>query len=155
MRQTTDMNMLSTSSFIKEPDSPHNPMENHKKTLGILFIVSAVFQIIAMLVVGLFVTFVAGIISSEEPDAHIPAMIISLLSWLPAVVVLFVSVPSLIAGIALVSRQPWAPLMAMIVGCLKLFSFPFGTALGIYAIWVYFEDKKVSESFAVNRPPNS
>ena len=129
-------------------------MDNHKKTLGILYIVSAVLQTIAMVSIGLLGSLLAAFISSEEPDTQIPAFIISIIAWLPAVVVLFISVPTLIAGIALVARQSWAPLFAMIIGCFKLFSFPFGTALGIYAIWVYFEDKKTQVSFAENRPPN-
>ena len=30
----------------------------------------------------------------------------------------------------------------VVLGCFKLFSFPLGTALGVYTIWVYSEDHK-------------
>jgi hypothetical protein len=37
---------------------------------------------------------------------------------------------------ALFQRQPWARMLGLIIGFLALLRFPFGTALGIYTIWV-------------------
>ncbi|MFB3778757.1 MAG: zinc ribbon domain-containing protein [Bryobacteraceae bacterium] len=42
----------------------------------------------------------------------------------------------IIAGVGLLARRPWARTMAIVFGCLSLVSFPFGTALGIYTLWV-------------------
>ena len=42
----------------------------------------------------------------------------------------------IIAGVGLLQRAPWARILALIMGFLSLISFPFGTALGIYTIWV-------------------
>ena len=42
----------------------------------------------------------------------------------------------LVAGWGLLSRQPWARIFAIVVGFLRLIDFPFGTALGIYTLWV-------------------
>ena len=36
----------------------------------------------------------------------------------------------------LLKYRPWARILALIVAVLHLFSFPFGTALGVYAFWV-------------------
>jgi hypothetical protein len=36
----------------------------------------------------------------------------------------------------LFARQPWARMLGLIIGFLALLRFPFGTALGIYTIWV-------------------
>lgn len=44
------------------------------------------------------------------------------------------SVPSLIAGIGLLKRRPWARVLTLIASAINLVNFPFGTALGIYAI---------------------
>ncbi len=46
------------------------------------------------------------------------------------------SVLGIIAGFGLLGRRPWARTMAIVFGCLSLLSFPFGTALGIYTLWV-------------------
>ncbi len=52
------------------------------------------------------------------------------------------AIPRLIAGIGLLNKKPWALMVALIWGCLGVFSFPLGTALCGYTIWVYIEDNK-------------
>jgi hypothetical protein len=42
----------------------------------------------------------------------------------------------LIAGWGLLDRQPWARTLAIVLGILRLLDMPFGTALGIYTLWV-------------------
>jgi len=37
-------------------------------------------------------------------------------------------------------HRPWARVTALILGVLALFHPPFGTALGIYTLWVLFGD---------------
>src|SRR6266852_3303715 len=39
-------------------------------------------------------------------------------------------------GWGLLQRQPWARTIAIVLGILALFHPPFGTALGIYTLWV-------------------
>lgn len=47
-----------------------------------------------------------------------------------------VCVLGILAGWGLVARKPWARVLAIVFGCLALLSFPFGTALGIFTLWV-------------------
>ena len=46
------------------------------------------------------------------------------------------AVLSVLAGWGLLERQPWARTLAIVLGCLSLIKVPFGTALGIYTMWV-------------------
>jgi hypothetical protein len=46
------------------------------------------------------------------------------------------AVLGLIAGWGLLERQPWARMLALVLGCFSLLDMPFGTALGIYTLWV-------------------
>jgi len=46
------------------------------------------------------------------------------------------SVLALAAGWGLLDRQPWARTLAIVLGVLNLLNLPFGTALGIYTLWV-------------------
>jgi zinc-ribbon domain len=46
------------------------------------------------------------------------------------------SVAGIAAGWGLLERRPWARMLAVVLGCLALVDFPFGTALGIYTLWV-------------------
>ena len=43
-------------------------------------------------------------------------------------------------GLGLKQRRPWARIVAIILGILALFHPPFGTALGVYTLWVLLTD---------------
>lgn len=120
-------------------------IESHKRVLGILLVVLSAFQMILMLILSTFVTSILTLVMKDvkPEDAQIVSLVVDLIRYIPALVVLFVSVPSLIAGIGLLYKKDWAMILSLIIGCLNIFSFPVGTALGVYAIWVYFEDNKI------------
>ncbi len=41
-----------------------------------------------------------------------------------------------IAGWGLMQREPWARVIALVLGFISLFNIPFGTAVGVYTLWV-------------------
>jgi zinc-ribbon domain len=51
--------------------------------------------------------------------------------WVAAFAVL-----ELVTAWGLFERRPWARILALVLGFLALLRFPFGTALGIYTLWV-------------------
>lgn len=120
-------------------------MEQHKKVLGIIYIVTAILQIMFLSILSLLWSTIFGFIISEiEPDeSRLIEFIFSIIRFIPWFIMLFISIPSLIAGFGLLNGQKWALMMALILGCLKILSFPIGTAIGIYSIWVYLESNKV------------
>jgi hypothetical protein len=42
-------------------------------------------------------------------------------------------------------RQPWARILGIVIGFLALIRFPFGTALGIYTLWVLLPESSTRE----------
>jgi len=50
------------------------------------------------------------------------------------------SLPSIIGGWGLMNFRPWARILVIILSVLHLFNFPFGTALGVYGLWVLLGD---------------
>jgi hypothetical protein len=120
-------------------------LDGHKKVLGILYVISAMFTIMVMLVFNTILSFIFSLAFDEvNPNQQKTLeLILSIVQYLPVMVILFFSIPTLIAGIGLLTLQRWATIFALIMGCLKLFSFPIGTAIGIYAIWIYIEDQKL------------
>ena len=53
------------------------------------------------------------------------------------ILLLVLSLPGLIIGFGLVQLRPWARIAGIILSALDLVSVPpFGTALGIYGLWV-------------------
>ena len=123
-------------------------LDGHKKVLGILYVISAVLTIAGMVLLRAILSLVFSIaLDKADPDDRMVLdMILSFAQFLPYFIVIFISIPTLITGVGLLTHQRWAPLFALIMGCLKLFSFPIGTAIGVYAIWIYSEDHKLNAS---------
>jgi hypothetical protein len=122
-------------------------MESHKRILGILYIISGAFQMILVFGLSMFITTILAFASSEiDPGKEVIFDFIArIFQFLPAVIIIFFSIPAIIAGIGLLYKQSWAMVLALILGCFKLFSFPIGTALGVYTIWVYVEQNNQSK----------
>jgi hypothetical protein len=123
-------------------------MESEKKILGIIFIISAILQGVLIMAINLFVNMILdfALDQANPADAAYIQFAMRLMDFIPLLILVFLTLPSLIAGIGLLTKQDWGLTMAMIVGCLKLFSFPIGTAIGIFAIYVYFEDRKLKRN---------
>ena len=52
------------------------------------------------------------------------------------ILVLLKAAAGFAAGWGLLQREPWARMLTLIVAFISLFNVPFGTALGIYSLWV-------------------
>jgi hypothetical protein len=56
----------------------------------------------------------------------------------------------------LYERHPWARTLGIVVACLALIRIPFGTALGIYTLWVLLPETSAREwdALSLTRQPN-
>ncbi len=50
-----------------------------------------------------------------------------------------------VAGWGLLSRQPWARILTIVLGVISLIRFPFGTILGVYTLWVLLSKDGAAE----------
>ena len=55
------------------------------------------------------------------------------------------------AGWGLMERRPWARTLAIVLAVIALFKFPFGTALGIYTLWVLAPAQSGAEYRSIQR----
>jgi hypothetical protein len=113
-------------------------MAQHVKVLGILHII---FGCLGLMVgLGLFLLFggIAGLAgaNSHDGDALIAVPILGGLGLVIFIAIALISLPGIIAGWGLLSFQPWARILTIILSCLELLHIPFGTALGVYGLWV-------------------
>ncbi len=116
-------------------------MEQHIKILGVLNIVWGAMGALGGLVIMLIFGGVYGIIGttmSPGPGAAIAMPIIAMIGAAVSLFLLLLSVPAIVAGIALIHFKPWARTLAIVVSAFHLLSIPFGTALGIYGLWILF-----------------
>jgi hypothetical protein len=74
--------------------------------------------------------------SVSDPEAR---AILPLVGSTVGLLLALLSVPGLAAGYGLLTRKPWARVLATVVDVLGLLNFPVGTAIGIYALWVLLQ----------------
>lgn len=54
---------------------------------------------------------------------------------------LAVGLPSMIAGTLLIRRTAWSRGLVIILSVIDLFSFPIGTALGAFSLWILLKEQ--------------
>lgn len=120
---------------------PMPRVQRHLQTLGILWCVFGVYRIVAGFFGMIFFRAVSmHRFGGEWPFGHYGGSFGP--SWMGAMlpVIAFVAVVAaalaLLVGWSLLTRKPWGRTIAIIVAILSLLKFPFGTALGIYTLWV-------------------
>jgi len=103
--------------------------------LGIIWIMFGVYRI-ASGFIGAFVVhnLVRGGMFSDAPP-FLPHLMDSMVPVIVTISILM-GIGAIIVGYALLSRQPWGRTLAIVFGVLALLKIPFGTALGIYTLWV-------------------
>ena len=117
-------------------------METHKRVLGILYIISGSLHILVWIFVSTLLTILFPVIF-ENANILQEWVLVWILPFIRAIAVFAImlfSIPSIIGGWGILSGKKWSMTLVLVLGCFKLFSFPIGTALGVYTIWVYTED---------------
>jgi hypothetical protein len=115
-------------------------LETHVKVLAILYLVFSALSVLLALGIWIITGAVASIVgtAADPTDARIAIPFIRLGGTAAAVFVFVWAVPGLVVGIGLLKRQPWARIFGIVMSVLSLMHVPFGTALGIYGLWVLF-----------------
>ncbi len=80
-----------------------------------------------------------------EPGMPPPPFFVHGLLIFIGVVLLVKSAAGIIAGAGLLQRQAWSRILAILLGCVSLINIPFGTALGIYTLWVLLSPNAEAE----------
>jgi hypothetical protein len=113
-------------------------METHVKVLGVLYIALSALGLCAALFLFFAVGAATGIVglNADSQDAAVAIPIIGLAGTALVAFLLIVSLPGLITGIGLLRFRPWARIVGIVLAVLQLINFPFGTVVGIYALWV-------------------
>jgi len=110
-----------------------NRMEHHLHLLGIFWIIYSILHGIggAVLLILANTLFSAG----RHFEIGAPPFLQPLLSFVGLLLVAK-GIIGIAAGYGLLQRAPWARTVTVVLGFIAMLNVPFGTALGIYTVWV-------------------
>lgn len=111
----------------------------HVRLLGILWLASAALHLIPAFVLNILFRPHMGLFPTD-----VPPFLPQLMHFI-GIMLLASAVLNLIVGWGLLDRQPWARTLAIVMAVLNLIHPPFGTALGIYTLWVLLPAKSEEE----------
>jgi hypothetical protein len=134
-------------------------VNRHLKTVGILWIIYGVLRLFETFwIFAIGRTFLPGFIEQITsgieglpPDFPLARLITHGLEFAGFMVAVF-AVLEFIVGWGLLDRRPWARICALILAFLALLRFPFGTALGIYTLWVLLPSTSDQEYAQLSSP---
>src|SRR4051812_23619144 len=106
-------------------------MRDHLKILGGLYAGSGAVVLLAGALLGT----VLG--AAAAASAGVALGIVAIVA---ATFIGVLALPSLICGWGLLNYKPWARTLGIILSALQLVSFPVGTAIGGYGLWVLLND---------------
>ncbi|MGH9413285.1 MAG: zinc ribbon domain-containing protein [Terriglobales bacterium] len=112
----------------------------HRNILGVLWVVAGVLGLPGGLFMIGFSSFNSWSWGWGGPWSGMPHFLGPLVGAFGTALLAY-SVLTIIAGVGLLAAQSWARMLAIVLGIIRLINIPFGTALGIYTLWVLLPDQ--------------
>jgi zinc ribbon protein len=112
-----------------------NRVREHIRLLGILWLAASAFDAIGAVILYVL----ANTLFRHMADVGGPEAAATWLRPFIGVIALIVAAKAALGfatGWGLLQREPWARMLTIVLAFLALFHVPFGTALGIYTLWV-------------------
>ncbi len=114
-------------------------MEKQINTVAALQIGLCIFNLLIAFLIFTIFRLITGFIEDSKGE-----MVLTLIANVIAIVFIIISIPGILAGMGLYKRKEWARILTLILSAFELFSFPFGTGIGIYSIWVLVQPETVA-----------
>lgn len=118
-------------------------MKTHHQLAAILNMAAGAFYLLAAIAVFIFMS-MAGVIVATQGE-HQGAGIIGIVTVAIICFLAVLGLPSVIGGWALLVGKTWAKPLLLVLSILHLPNIPFGTALGVYTLWVLLSEGQKSQ----------
>ena len=120
--------------------SPAGRVQRHLNVLATLWLINGILRlagVIWMLIFGeYFLPFVGGSRGHWPMGRQWPFDFLAMGLYSTMIVLGVFGVLYLLLAWGLYQREPWARMLGLVLGFIALIRIPFGTALGIYTLWV-------------------
>lgn len=111
-------------------------MRTHVKALAVMNLIHAIlvftFGLIALVLFG----GLAAMANTRPEAGEIVMPMLGMMGGLLFLALTMLALPKFIASIGLLYYKPWARILTVVISGLGLWEIPFGTALGLYGLWV-------------------
>ena len=104
------------------------------KLLGIMFIVWGVLSLLFGIAAFFGLAFL-GLLSGDGGAVAV----LGLMAIFVGGFCIITGIPEIIGGWGLLNKKPWARTLVIVMAIINIIDPPFGTALGVYALWVLFK----------------
>jgi hypothetical protein len=116
-------------------------MTSHVDFVGVLFIVWGLLTtLVGVSTLALGIGAAALITTASQGGGGVAAGLTAAVFTALAVIAMLWGAAHVVVGVPLRRRRPWARLMALMLGSIDLLLLPYGTALGVYALWVLLSE---------------
>jgi hypothetical protein len=121
-------------------------MLTHVKILGVLHIVLSALGILVGVLLLLIFGGIAGLVGlTDHSEGKLIA--VPILGGIGALIFIFlmvISIPGIVTGVGLLKIRPWARTLGIVMSALNILNFPFGTAVGVYGLWVLLSNETMA-----------
>jgi len=111
-------------------------VQGHVHLLGILWLAISAFNAVAGLILFVLANTLFAHLHEMGAPQQVPTGFLSSLLTTIGIIILAKAACGFIAGWGLLHREPWARIIALVLGFISLFNIPLGTAVGVYTLWV-------------------
>ncbi len=114
-------------------------MKKHVTVVGAIHIGFGILGLIGAVGAFFVFSFFIGVVGNDD----VPVMIFKFLRVSVPLLIGFMSTLGLVGGIGLLSFQPWARILVIVVAALGCLNIPIGTLKGVYSLWVLLQDETI------------
>jgi hypothetical protein len=125
---------------MEENAVKESKMRKHVTVVGAIHIGFGAIGLIGAVAIFFALDFAKGMVGGED----VPTMVLGFLSISLPLLVGFMSTLGLVGGIGLLSFQPWARFLVIVVAALGCLNIPIGTLKGVYSLWVLLQDETIA-----------
>ena len=121
-------------------------VQQHVHLLGILWLAMSAFNAVG----GIFLLMLGNVLfphlrEMKDVPPDVPVGFLTALFTTLGIIVLAKAALGFFAGWGLMQREAWARVLVLVLAFIALFNIPFGTAIGVYTLWVLLPGQSQQE----------